>query len=342
MYLMAGRICPMMIMMIFPLFLTELKAQDGAEKHAGKIEAIPARLADRISGIVNMRYQYSDADEGPDGFDIRRARLDFRGTVSPAVDYRIHAEFAGNPKLLDVYVNWHAADAFSIRAGEFKIPFSLENPYSAYAYEMVDNSMVITGLCGYSDVSGISASGRDIGVNFHGKFLTVSDYSLFEYSLGIFNGNGINVSDNNRRKDFSGTLTAHPLKEISLSVSHYYGSAGPQGETFRRIRTGTGARYDNNKLLIRGEYICGMTGNMDSDGYYLVAGYFVHPKVQTLLKYDYFQRDVSVKETRQTNYIVGINYFPLRNFHFKLNYSRRTVAGSPDINHLALQFFALF
>jgi hypothetical protein len=85
-----------------------------------------------------------------------------------------------------------------------------------------------------------------------------------------------------------------------------------------------------------------MTGDTDSDGYYVVAGYFVHPKIQTLLKYDYFRRDVSEKETHRTNYIVGINYFPVRNFHFKLNYSYRTTVGSPDVNHLALQFFALF
>jgi hypothetical protein len=328
--------------MIFSPFTRELKAQDGIEKRVENTENILARLSGRISGIVNMRWQYSDADEGANGFDIRRARIDFKGTVSPSVDYRIHVEFAGNPRILDVYANWRATDAFSIRAGEFKIPFSLENPYSAYAYEMVDNSMVISGLCGYSDVSGISASGRDIGVCFYGKFLPVRDYSLFEYSVGIFNGNGINVLDNNRWKDFSGTVIAHPVKEISLSASHYYGTTGPKGETFRRVRTGTGARYDNNRLLVRGEYIYGITGDMLSEGYYAVAGYFVHPKVQALLKYDYFQRDVSVKETRQASYIVGINYFPLKNFHFKFNYSFRTSAGSPDTNHFALQFFALF
>ncbi|MDR0385214.1 MAG: OprO/OprP family phosphate-selective porin, partial [Prevotellaceae bacterium] len=280
--------------------------------------------------------------EGSNGFDIRRARLDFRGAIAPLLEYRIQAELAGNPRILDAYISWAAANAFNIKAGEFKIPFSLENPYSAHALEMIDNSMVITRLCGYSDISGISANGRDIGVNFFGKFLSLGDYCLFEYSAGIFNGNGINVSDNNKWKDFSGTVSAHPLREITLSVSQYYGATGPQGETFRRIRSGTGARYDNKKLLVRGEYIYGRTGDMDSDGYYIVAGYFVHPKLQTLLKYDRFRQDVSVKETQQTNYIVGVNYFPVKNFHFKLNYSLRTAVNSPDANHVAMQFFAVF
>jgi hypothetical protein len=307
-----------------------------------KNENTLTRLTPKISGIVNIRYQYSDAGEGSNSFDIRRARLDFRGDAASSIDYRIHVEFAGTPKILDAYINWRSADAFNIKAGEFKIPFSLENPYRAYALEMIDNSMVISGLSGYNDVSGISANGRDIGVNIYGKFSPVGDYHTFEYSVGLFNGNGINTSDNNKSKDFSGTFAIHPSKDITVLASHYNGSTGRQGENIQRVRTGGGVRYDDKKLLVRGEYIYGTTGDMDSEGYYLVAGYFVHPKVQTLLKYDYFERDASVKETRQTNYIIGINYFPIKNFHFKLNYSRRTIVGNSDSNHVALQFYAMF
>ncbi|MDR3245907.1 MAG: OprO/OprP family phosphate-selective porin [Prevotellaceae bacterium] len=321
--------------------LSKIKAQDKNDERIEKIEKIIARLP-KISGIFNMRYQYSDENDGSNSFDIRRARLDFRGNISSSLDYRVHLEFAKNPRILDAFVNWKAANAFNIKAGEFKIPFSLENPYSAQGLEMVDNSMVITGLCGYEDVSGISGTGRDMGVNFHGKFLLREDYSLLGYSVGLFNGNGVNVSDNNKSKDFSGTFFVNPLKELTLSLSHHNGAAGAQGATIQRVRTGVGTRYDNNKLLVRGEYIYGKTGNMDSDGYYVVAGYFVHPKVQALAKYDYFQRDISVKETRQTNYVLGVNYFPVKNFHFKLNYSYRTTVGSPDVNHVALQFFAIF
>ncbi|MDR1170479.1 MAG: OprO/OprP family phosphate-selective porin [Prevotellaceae bacterium] len=322
---------------LFLSAIPEAKAQDKADE---KNENIITRLTGRISGVVNMRYQY--ADDGSNSFDIRRARLSVKGEVTPSIDYNIHVEFAGNPKILDAFVNWSSADALNIKAGEFKIPFSLENPYSAHALEMVDNSMVITALSGYNDVSGISANGRDIGVMLYGKFLPVKDYSICEYSVGLFNGNGINVADNNKSKDFSGTFFIHPLKDITLSVSHYNGSTGLQNENIQRVRTGGGARYDNNRLLVRGEYIYGKTGDMNSDGYYAVAGYFVHPKIQTLLKYDRFRRDVSVKETRQTNYIVGVNYFPVKNFHFKLNWSLRTAVDSPDVNHVALQFFALF
>jgi hypothetical protein len=134
----------------------------------------------------------------------------------------------------------------------------------------------------------------------------------------------------------------HPLKHISLSASHYNGSTGQQGENIQRVCTGGGVRFKNSKLLVRGEYIQGKNGDLNTDGYYIVAGYFVHPKVQTILKYDRFQRDISVKETRQINWIAGVNYLPVKNFRVMLNYSFRTTLNSPDTNHVALQFFALF
>jgi hypothetical protein len=319
----------------------EIKAQDDKSDRIEKIENIIARLP-KISGLLNMRYQYSDAGGGSGSFDIRRARISFRGNLASSLNYFFQMEFAKSPKILDAFVNWKASNAFNIKAGEFKFPFSLENPYSAHGLEMVENSMVITGLSGYDDVSGILSNGRDIGIDLHGKFVHREDYSLIEYSVGLFNGNGINVSDNNKSKDFSGTVLIKPLQEFTLSVSHYNGSTGTKGAAIQRVRSGAGVRYDNNKMLVRSEYICGQTGDIDSEGFYAIAGYFVHPKVQTLLKYDYFQRDISINETRQTNYIVGINYFPVKNFHFKLNYSYRTTVGSPDVNHVAVQCFALF
>ena len=37
------------------------------------------------------------------GFDIRRARLDIKGIITPYFSYRLQTEFADKPKLLDAY-----------------------------------------------------------------------------------------------------------------------------------------------------------------------------------------------------------------------------------------------
>ncbi|MDR0907284.1 MAG: OprO/OprP family phosphate-selective porin [Rikenellaceae bacterium] len=172
----------------------------------------------KISGLVNLRYQYNGSTEAH-GFDIRRARLDVRGNLAPKVGYRVHVEFANAPKVLDAYFQWTINDHISLQAGQFKVPFSLENPYSPATLETIDNSLTITSLAGYNDVSGISANGRDIGMSASGKIFQ----GVVEYAVGVFNGAGINKSDNNTSKDVAGTGTLHPVKNLSVAGYHFNG-----------------------------------------------------------------------------------------------------------------------
>lgn len=312
------------------------------EKRISALEKIAAGLPE-ISGFINMRYQYSDADGGSNSFDIRRARLDFKGNMAARLDYRFQVEFAGSVKILDAYVRYKIDPRFNVQAGEFKIPFSLENVYGPTTLETVDNSMAISRLCNYSDVSGISANGRDIGVGFYGGFIRRNGYHIIDYAVGLFNGNGINLSDNNKSKDFSGRLTINPLRYLSFAGSYYNGSYGREGETHGRVRAGAGARWDDRRLLVRSEYIYGKTGGMESEGVYAVAGYFVHPKFQPLLKYDYFQQDKTLAATKENDYTIGLNYYPIKALRLQANYTYKAMgAGLRDINYVAFQFFAVF
>ena len=292
------------------------------EERTEKIEKIVSKLP-RISGLVNLRYRY-DASDNSNSFDIRRARLDIRGNIVKPLEYRLHIDFANSPKILDAYLNWKINDYIALQAGQYKLLFSLENPYSPYDLEVIENSLVITNLVNYSDVSGISANGRDIGIGLNGNFLRRDGYSIINYSIGVFNGSGINTTDGNKDKDFSGILTIRPIKHLSLAASHYNGSAGKTDSTFQRVRTGFGVKYDDNRLLVRSEYIQGKTGNFRSEGVYAVVAYFVHPKVQVLAKYDYFKRNMSEKNTMQEDYTTGVNYLPVNNICLQFNYIRKS------------------
>ena len=309
------------------------KAQEipSTDERISKIENTLSKLP-RVSGFVNLRYQYNTADDA-NSFDVRRARLDFRGDIVPKFGYRLQVDFANNPKILDAYVDWKINGYFNVRAGQYKIPFSLENPYSPTNLETMDNSLVITALSGYSDVSGVSANGRDAGIGFSGNLIRRKGFSIINYSAGIFNGAGINRTDANKSKDFSGILTIHPVQSLALGVYHYNGRAGEQGGTSRRIRTGAGVKYDDGRWLARSEYIRGRTGGFKSEGAYAVFGYFVQPKLQTVLKYDYFKRDLSDNNTRRQNYTAGLNYLPVANIRLQLNYSYRTSAGIDNHYH---------
>ncbi|OAV75397.1 Phosphate-selective porin [Bacteroidales bacterium Barb7] len=332
------------------------------EDRVAKIEGITSKLPS-ISGLVNGRFQYSDAGDGSNSFDIRRARLDLRGNLSSKFDYRLQTELAGTPKVLDAFLRWKPSSYFNVQAGQFKYSFSLENPYSPTTLETIENSTVISKLSGYSDEAKVGGNGRDIGIAFYGGFVKKKGYNLIDYSVGIVNGNGINNTDNNKGKNFTGILTVNPIKELALAVSHYNGSTGVaktdadgkevkvNGKTviedFDRTRTGFGAKYDNKTLLVRGEYITGKTDKKESDGFYVTAAYYVTPKVQPVLKYDYYRTDT--KDTRLdkdaplTNYIAGVNYYPIKNLRLQLNYTYKTQEGAAkDENRISAQLLVTF
>jgi hypothetical protein len=320
----------------------QVVAQGADDKLASRVQAlekIVSRLPG-ISGLVNLRYQYSDATGNESSsFDVRRARLDFKGNHS-LFDYRLQVELAGTPKILDAYLVWKALPCLNVQAGEFKIPFSLENPYGPTTLETIDNSMVISMLSGYSDLSGISANGRDIGLAVNGGFFSRAGYRVVNYNLGIFNGSGINRADNNQAKDFSGILTVNPFKELSIAAYYYNGSTSSNVRD--RKRAGIGVKYASDKLLVRGEYIQGKTGTLESSGYYVVAGYVVCPGLQPVLKIDSFRQDLDNKDSNRVCYTIGVNYLPARNLRLMLNYNYREEAGNGNYNHLAAQVMVSF
>ncbi len=67
-----------------------------------------------ISGLVNVRYQYNGATDAH-GFDVRRARLDFRGDLAPRATYRLQVDLAGTPKILDAYLQWRPTGRLAVR-----------------------------------------------------------------------------------------------------------------------------------------------------------------------------------------------------------------------------------
>ncbi len=290
------------------------------EERTGKLESIIAKLP-KMSGFINLRYQYED---GANSFDIRRARLDFKGEPAKWFDYRLQLDFASSPKIIDAFVRLKLHPMFNVQAGQFKVAFSLENPYGPLDLETIENSQVVGYLSGFNDLAGNKATGRDIGVAAYGGFFQQDGYNIVDYFVGLYNGTGINVKDNNKHKDFAGRININPIRPVTLSAFYYNGKIGPDGELAPRTRFGFGARYDDGKILFRGEYIKGKTNQKDSDGFYLLAGYTIADKFQPLFKYDYMRLDLADENSRQINYLVGIDYWPHKMFRLQVNYTFRT------------------
>lgn len=292
----------------------------------------------KISGSVQLRYQFETLG-AVNAFDVRRARLDFKGNIASKVDYRLQLEFASSPKILDAYVRYMPVKGFGVQFGQAKFPFTLENPYSPLKLETIDNAMGVSYMSGFSDLAGIKANGRDIGLSILGDLFK----GVVNYQVGVYNGAGINKSDENKHKDFVARLNINPFKHLTLSGSVYLGKTGEQTALTDRNRYAVGARFDNKALVLRSEYIWGTTGAQESAGVYALAGYWVTKKIMPVVRYDYFNKSVGAPDAAQTNYLVGIDYWPIKNLRLQLNYTYQHLpALGNDSGKLALQVCGVF
>lgn len=317
---------------------------------------INAQEGPKISGFVQGLYQ---ADLDKDGklvdntLRMRRVRLSVEGKLTRTLSYKIQGDFSRSPMLVDAFVKYKPCNEFSIQVGQFKTPFSIENPINPLNLEIFDYGESIQKLVGYSDVCGVGGLGRDLGVMASGDLFKVEgkDFSIVNYSVGVFNGNGpVTLEnkgiDNNNRKDIIGRINIHPmLKELTLSGSYYYGNYyKDDNNTGLRQRWAAGAQYSDGSLIIRAEYLSGTTGYNDgttdpngnvieqyrfSKGYYAVAGYnFLigkekSQKLMPVLRYEHFgPGDFNgVVYGESSYYTVGLNYWPVKSLNCKLDYS---------------------
>ncbi len=324
----------------------------------------------KISGFVQGMYQANLSDKGDlldNTLRMRRVRLSVDGNLSKTVSYKIQGDFTRSPMLVDAFIKYKPCREFAIQLGQFKTPFTLESPINPVNLEIFDYGESVQQLVGYKDVCGVGALGRDLGLMATGSLFPVENangyqYSIVDYAVGVFNGNGANQLDNNNRKDIVGRLEVHPgLKALTLSGSYYYGmyrnttvedeiaaNGVARGKTVFpngvRNRWAAGIQYNDDKLVLRGEYISGQTGCkiggldehgdalildqiLNSKGYYAVAGYNFaigkdkSQRLMPVLRYEHFDQVNSALLENTNWYTVGINYWPIKSLNFKLDYS---------------------
>ena len=296
--------------------------------------------APKISGFVQglAQMNLADAKITSNTFSARRVRMSIDGNLAKGLTYKIQGDFVRKPMLVDVFLKYKVCDAFAIQAGQFKTPFSLESPINPVNLEIFDYGEGIQKLVGYNEVCGVGALGRDLGIMATGNLFKPEgkDFSIVNYAIGVFNGNGPNEKDNNNRKDFVGRIEIHPmLKALTLSGSYYYGFYDTDNiHNGTRQRWAAGAQYNDDDIVFRAEYLSGTTGfstNTDimmySNGYYAVAGYNFRlgknnqQKLMPVVRYEHFAQDKNLDKGGTNWYTVGLNYWPLKSVNFKIDYS---------------------
>ncbi|MBA3649661.1 MAG: hypothetical protein H0W62_14135 [Chitinophagales bacterium] len=275
-----------------------------------------------LSSYAQARYQYYTDKVTPNNFDIRNARLIFNGTPFRNLAYRLQVDFAPpTVRLMDAYASYTINQFAKLTAGQQKVPLSYESLRTDYDVHSISRSQVVEALTARSKdvIAGspaVNNNGRDIGFLYSGGLARVSSdpkSNVVEYSLGIFNGNGINKNDADKHKDIAGRVVVYPVKQLSLGGSFYTGKATYGLDLKKpkdRNRFGFDANYNGNRFLLSAEFLQGTDSVTTKNGYYGQAESFIVPKkFAALVKYDHYDPNTDKSDDASTIYSVALNYY---------------------------------
>jgi phosphate-selective porin len=284
-----------------------------------------------LSGYTQVLY--TTQDKGFDGFTLRKARLNLAGELLKNVRYRMQVDVVKSPILLDAAVEFAFLEAATLRIGQFKVPFSQESLTSSSDIDMINRSQPVSRLSPGQD---IGSSGRDTGAMVFGKA------SIIEYTLGAFNGAGINKADTNEEKDLAGRIVIRPTPFLAVGASVYDGmySASANTEPVKRDRAGLELAVLYSAFSLKGEFIQASDGETIKQGWYLQAGYFFIPqKLQGLIKADSYDKDTKTALDRSDLWTMGLNWFLSEKTKFQVNFELYKDESGKTTNSVFLAHF---
>jgi phosphate-selective porin OprO and OprP len=105
-----------------------------------------------------------------------RKRVGIEGVLFDRVSFQIEGEVGDTDPWRDVYADVKISRALRVRAGHFKVPFSLEQLTSGGDLDFVARAAAVTEL----------APSRDLGVMVHGRVAR----RMLKYEAGVFEADG--------------------------------------------------------------------------------------------------------------------------------------------------------
>ena len=179
-----------------------------------------------LGGFVQVNFEDGDvsAFEGrfgqtalKDRFRLRRARISLTGDFAEQFDFKLEGDFENSDGLnanrtafeaTDIFINWHQFAWAQIKAGQWKAPFGLEQLTPDTTLYTVERTLP----------TGAITPERQVGIQLWGKpFATIwpGQADALTYYVGIFNGNGRNITNNdNNNFMYVGRLESTLFKDV--------------------------------------------------------------------------------------------------------------------------------
>ncbi len=205
--------------------------ESGAQQAAAGAPAAPAEVLPAVQFKVLIDLDYVSGEPQPQppnlGFGIRRARLIAQLNPANGLGFRLHvdptalttgpqsaAPYRGVP-LVEAYGDYLLPGGVLVRVGQQRVPYTLNAYTSGPALSLPEYDQ----LSRYTVQR--SSAFRDVGVTMSGR------RGALEYTVGVFNGAGINVvTDNDSTRDYAARVAYSVLPGVQLGGSLWRGHSG--------------------------------------------------------------------------------------------------------------------
>lgn len=332
-------------------------------KNGLRVKSADGRTSFRVGGRLHMdaaTYR-DDKRKLGNGTEIRRARINVAGRFEDRWRYRAEYDFAGNRvSLKDAWLGLSLAQHYSLKAGQFQAPFSLQQMTSSNHITFMERALPDVFAPGYKTGFGFTHSGKDWS----------SSGSVFSGSgsrpkSGVDAGWGVAG-----RVTYAPVTTNDRLLHVGASVDYQR----PNSDNSVRLRTTPETHVSDTRLLdtddifnvknfrnygleaaarlhafsLQGEYIMSTINRngapgLDFNGWYIAGSWFltgehraysvrkgifrgVHPRHhygawELAARYSSLDlADSDIAGGREHNWTLGLNVYPIANVRLMVNY----------------------
>jgi phosphate-selective porin OprO/OprP len=282
------------------------------EKQEGKTGALPVTIAGKesklaLGGFVHLHAENGDAPDSryagvQDRLLVRRARLNLKGSFGPAWGFKFESDFGANTigtttgyraQLTDVYVDWMPHAAAQLRFGQFKTPFGWEQLMSDTQNPFAERPLANDRL----------TVSRQIGAAISG---TVARDRI-DYSIGAFNGNGVNNANNDNSSFMTVARVAAKAWTGKVRDQPATWSIGANAFTTRDTQLSAGP------AILRAEWLHNtsdpVTGaTVKADGWHFTTLYDLSKAWQLAVRYETFDANTATGGNETDTLVFGFNH----------------------------------
>ena len=343
---------------------TAAMGQQAGSKETDWTKDFTSRIT--LNGYAQGGWSYQDINgQKTNSYNLKRTLLWAKARITDRWSFLFMHDFSS--VVQEFYTDYRITNdkALTVRLGQFKHSYTMENPLSPTQLELIDvYSQAVLYLAGEGPdpLNGVNY-GRDQGLMVFGDLLQ----NKLHYELALMSGQGINRKDANNQKDFIAKLEVRPFDGFRIVGSGYLGTGNAVGtaawnptiqvgDNYKRNRYSVGAEYktrayspgeykEARPASIRAEWLGGEDGDVGSRGGYVTTCIPLAGALDLVASGETYDRNTSVDGWDQTNLTVGLQYWFYKKCRLQLQYTR-SMCGSnistEDYNWLQAQVQVAF